>query len=857
MTTELKRFSEAYATLTIAVYEPIIAKWYSQAGISALAESFIVRASGAGRKKAKAGISRHAMAHVGTDGGGGNGHNGGADTAMGAMASGASGAALAMVSREPSIAAALANSPEGYVNASTPGVDSELFALFPNLEVTNETAFPSGRMRTIERNGASRFAAPVPTIFGVESSTYDNGAFDILGSRKKLVDGFNSQLEKKLKGLTGPLPAKELRALVLGEAQKHLGKFDDRFNEVEFMPPNGEWLEMLSPIGIAHFYRQLFFYVNEGVGPIEQAFTISPGETLEVIAETVRRQSHEETFEHGSEVVSEQAVESRNVDEVSDKVASMVERDTTAAMSANTTFQASGGVGVWNFGASAQIGGSTSIAQSSQMSRENARRRLKEITKRASERITKTFSMRVTDSSELTTTDYTRRKIENAKDVPVSYGLRRVFNRVKVKVQDIGPSMVWQLYISKPGAGLARSRFVHFSDHEPIASPGDPPAMPPRPQGGVDTGTTSTTLLADSTKAFSDPMRFYVKLAINVPPDREITAVSIDSITDLEHLAKEDLAPSPHNGAQRNGTMDRTAGTYTVEIGVLPGDAESIQINYQYTWQPSKAVLDQWQADVDAAHAKFAQQELEAREKALRDQFERERALITEKSKVRPRAAAALRKEERYEVMNRMVSHLFRPRGNGLSGDPSPLEIELFHRYMDVDGIFIYSHPSWWKPRYSARGTGFGRPEYEITAESEPAPVGRSLGWAIQLDGDDRRNEFLNSPWVRVCVPIKAGREREAIAWLAKHIEGELGYEPTKEPLKSLLTSIEQMRANQQKVAMTGPDYVSSSTVVVEATAGAPAGPLQPENVYPVIDEFEVTVPTEGFVYDDLQVKIP
>lgn len=879
MTTELKRFTDAYATMTIAVYEPVIAKWYSQTGLAALADSYIVRAAGAKKKMAIAGASRRAMAHAGATGngrasegnrprgerpsgpgGGPGGSSGGADVAAGAtvsaMSAGSAGSALSLLPNEPSVTSALAHSPEGFVDASGPGLGPELFSLLPNLEITHELAYPGGRMRWVDPGGTSRMMATVPTIYGAETPMIDD-EFDMLGARKNLTSGLNDELEKKLKGLTGPLPAKELNALVLAQAQKHLGKFADGFGRLQYMPPEGEWLEMLSPIGVAHFYRQLFFYLSEGVGPIEQAFTISPQETLEVIAETVRRQSHEETFEHGSETVSETATESRNVDEVSDKVASMVERDTSAAMSANTSFQASGGVGVWNFGGSAQIGGSTSMSQSSQMARENARRRLKEITKRASERITKTFSMRVTDATEVTSTDFTRRTIENKKDVPVSYGLRRVFNRVRVKVQDLGPMMVWQLYISKPGAGLARSRFVHFSDHEPIASPGEPPALPPRPQGGVDTGTTSTTILVDYSKPASDPMRAYVKLSITVPPDREITAVSIDSITDLEHLAKEDLAPAPHNGAQRNATMDTTTHTYSVEIGVLPGDAYSVQVSFQYTWKPSQAVMDQWQADVDAVRAKFAQQELEAREKALREQFERQRTLITEKSKVRPRAAAALRKEERYEVMNRMISHIFRPRGSGLPGAPSPLEIELFHRYMDVDGIFIYTHPSWWVPRYASGATGFGRPEYEITAESEPAPAGRSLGWAIQIDGDDRRNEFLNSPWVRVCVPMKRGREREAIAWLAEHVEGTLGYEPNREPLKSMLGAIEKLRADQQQVASVGPDYVSSSTVVVDTTTGAPPGPLGPEDVYPVIDEFEVTVPTEGFVYDDLQVKIP
>lgn len=47
--------------------------------------------------------------------------------------------------------------------------------------------------------------------------------------------------------------------------------------------------------------------------------------------------------------------------------------------------------------------------------------------------------------------------------------------------------------------------------------------------------------------------------------------------------------------------------------------------------------------------------------------------------------------------------------------------------------------------------------------KSEPAPLGSSLGWLIQLDGDRRRNEFINSPWARICIPIRPGRERKLL----------------------------------------------------------------------------------------------
>src|SRR5262249_18153659 len=76
----------------------------------------------------------------------------------------------------------------------------------------------------------------------------------------------------------------------------------------------------------------------------------------------------------------------------------------------------------------------------------------------------------------------------------------------------------------------------------------------------------------------------------------------------------------------------------------------------------------------------------------------------------------------------------------------------LFHRYFDLDSLFYFVHPSWWEPRYTAE-----RGEYEITDESDPAAFGSSLGWLLQPDGDRRRNELLNSPWVRVCLPILAG----------------------------------------------------------------------------------------------------
>ncbi|MDE2389577.1 MAG: hypothetical protein KGN35_10965, partial [Betaproteobacteria bacterium] len=43
---------------------------------------------------------------------------------------------------------------------------------------------------------------------------------------------------------------------------------------------------------------------------------------------------------------------------------------------------------------------------------------------------------------------------------------------------------------------------------------------------------------------------------------------------------------------------------------------------------------------------------------------------------------------------------------------------------------------------------------YYITEESDLAKLGASLGWLLQLDGDNMRNAFLNAPWVKAVIPI-------------------------------------------------------------------------------------------------------
>ena len=111
----------------------------------------------------------------------------------------------------------------------------------------------------------------------------------------------------------------------------------------------------------------------------------------------------------------------------------------------------------------------------------------------------------------------------------------------------------------------------------------------------------------------------------------------------------------------------------------------------------------------------------------------------------------------------------------------------------DIDRMLYFAAPEWWKPRRRSKLIGAAAPypfgpdkvvgsepqhvdDYYVTSNSQPARLGSSLGWLLQLDGDDMRNRFLNAPWVRAVVPVRPGKEAAALEWLKNAaVEGSEG----------------------------------------------------------------------------------
>jgi hypothetical protein len=248
-----------------------------------------------------------------------------------------------------------------------------------------------------------------------------------------------------------------------------------------------------------------------------------------------------------------------------------------------------------------------------------------------------------------------------------------------------------------------------------------------------------------------------------------------------------------------------------------------LRVTAKVTWQPTQATLDRVNTERNDAIEKFKEETRREFEKAF---VEAARDRINKASNIEPRAFEDLREEERIVVYRSLIQEM-------LTKDlPMPddrtrhVVAELLNTIFDVDKMLYFVAPEWWRPRLhqshqslggqripsdiAGASSVFGELQseatknvvtsvattsqktqiapmdtvswggadnrvdnYYITEESRPAKLGASLGWLLQLDGDDLRNAFLNAPWVKAVIPVRPGKERAAMNWLQRlHVEG-------------------------------------------------------------------------------------
>lgn len=264
-------------------------------------------------------------------------------------------------------------------------------------------------------------------------------------------------------------------------------------------------------------------------------------------------------------------------------------------------------------------------------------------------------------------------------------------------------------------------------------------------------------------------------------------------------------------------------------------DKDSVNIRVKLRWVPAPDALAQLDAKAKKEYEdelKNFEAEKELKFKKAFIDAAKERIKLA--SKITSRKYEDLREEERIVVYRKLIQDMLM-KGIAFPDDATRHVVsELVNAIFDVDKMLYFVAPEWWRPRLhqshqnlgkykapdakavqaktglshelaekislmpafakdmitpfkigdSERDTpmnehkvGWGgvngqrKDNYYITEDSDPAKLGSSLGWLMQLDGDNLRNAFLNAPWVKAVIPIRPGKEAAAINWLKK-VEG-------------------------------------------------------------------------------------
>ncbi len=468
------------------------------------------------------------------------------------------------------------------------------------------------------------------------------------------------------------------------------------------------------------------------------------------------------------------------------------------------------------------------MATTQETAREQTHKQMRQQTEKLSTEIRKNYKSTFKTVTETTDTSSKRYVLENKTDKLINYELRRKMRQIGVQVQDVGTYLCWQSYVDEPGKQLGVSKLMHIAktpDVDNIPHPEKieypksftkPFAIPiefiqtSEDQGHLDEG------YRDGNEVDTDTHEGYIE-TIQADFPQTVTCDQAGyrlAQVDLDTTGV-DAQLSVHDLTQAEGSQ---VATFRVHLDYINFKGQSpVNVKATLHWTPTI------EADkIDNENEQNLKQFTARLEQEYRKEFvtaAKER--VTLASKIASRKYEDLREEERIVVYRKLIHDLLT---NGIDMPDARTKhvvSELVNSIFDVDKMLYFVAPDWWQPRIReiqslgkvaapidqaapAASTGpptphariqlhvgvpeanrlldqnvvgwggineFGRDNYYITDQSEPAKLGSSLGWMLQLDGDNLRNAFLNAPWVKAVIPIRPGKELTALNWL-KHVEG-------------------------------------------------------------------------------------
>ncbi|ODT02026.1 MAG: hypothetical protein ABS52_15620 [Gemmatimonadetes bacterium SCN 70-22] len=578
----------------------------------------------------------------------------------------------------------------------------------------------------------------------------------------------------------------------------------------------------LSPISVVHLFRQYFFELDSFLGTPVGHVWMSPGSTVELVEVQTRRVVVEKTLEQALETTFRNETQTSTQEEISEAVKQDNKDDIKFGASVSASY------------ASVTATSSFDYSRSQQQAREESHKRMRQQTEKLSSEIRKSFKSTFKTISETTDTSSKRYVLTNTTDALINYELRRKMRQVAVQVQDVGSYLCWQTYVDRPGEQLGLAQLMHIAkpaDLDGIPAPEEIPMLQPFAEQKVVTipfisieGTDADNegeVYKDGVEV--DDSEWFGNLE-KIQSDFPMEAVCPRSGYVLENVEFDGQGKPVQ--ASRKGGIDngdnRAKFTLHLDSADFQGQ-NSVQVGLTLHWSPAPGANDDVVARNKANLDAFKAREAAEFQKAFLETA-KERIKLTHEIAQRP--SDELREEERIVVYRKLIQEML------TAGVPMPddrtrhVVAELINSIFDVDKMLYFVAPEWWRPRFydakqqleprsparelvrrldagvrsllqglanaassgnaaalAATKVGWGgmddpnRDNYWITADSQPARFGSSLGWLLQLDGDNMRNAFLNAPWVKAVIPIRPGKEEAAINWL-QGVEGFNGIGP-------------------------------------------------------------------------------
>jgi hypothetical protein len=599
-------------------------------------------------------------------------------------------------------------------------------------------------------------------------------------------------------------------------------RYDDPF--LTFDPTKQAKDVSLSPVGIVHLFRQYFFELDSFVGTPVGHVWLSPGSTVELIEVSTRKTLVDKTLETSLETTTKTEKSTTDQDEISDAVKQDNKDDMKLGFSA--TVNQSWGTG------NATATGSLNLDKTQETAREQGHKRMRQQSEKLSTEIRQNFKSTFRTVTETIDTSSKRYVLTNGMPDLINYELRRKMRQVGVQIQDVGTYLCWETFVDNPGTQLALPNLIHVAKPADLVLVPNPKLIPlPPPTLPIGfTGEAVWNFPSNQSQHQEDHPEVggqFVPITTldlaGVPNDYEVDVSNPFIGIEKSVIAAED--DDSWNAVNWGFKGMITADGKRVQVGVMTmpkpnglawDDRITFKVSGSVTCRLSGSKQDEINKANDALISAKLAADAENQRKLEQAYLDSVKERVTLASKIRRRKFEDLREEERTIVYRNLIralmtEQLYRNTPDSPTGfETRHVLSELINSIFDIEKMLYFVAPEWWKPRRTAVLSlgGSAIPDsisgsvvrwaedqehgkYFITDEADPAALGSSLGWLLQLDGDDLRNAFLNAPWVKAVIPIRPGKERAAINWLMNvGVEGSDGLDAAYSAPNAELTTI-------------------------------------------------------------------